>query len=95
MKQVDGRVVALSAADIAQQAADAGGTALPRRMVPLGVLASRIVSSGRLAALAAVLDANPAARTRLMRLEEGIYADDAQARALLTAAGFDADEVLR
>ncbi len=35
------------------------------------------------------------ARALLMGLREGIYADDQQARALLTAAGLDPDEVLR
>ena len=30
-----------------------------------------------------------------LMLREGIYADDQQARALLTAAGLDPDEVLR
>lgn len=66
-----------------------------RRIVPLGALAARIVASGRLSALSAVLDAAPSARALLMGLREGIYADDQQARALLTAAGLDPDEVLR
>lgn len=66
-----------------------------RRLVPLGTLAARIVASGRLSALSAVLDAAPSARALLMGLREGIYADDQQARALLTAAGLDPDEVLR
>ena len=39
--------------------------------------------------------AAPSARALLMGLREGIYADDQQARALLTAAGLDPDEVLR
>lgn len=60
-----------------------------------GTLAARIVASGRLSALSAVLDAAPSARALLMGLREGIYADDQQARALLTAAGLDPDEVLR
>lgn len=58
-------------------------------------LDKRIVASGRLSALSAVLDAAPSARALLMGLREGIYADDQQARALLTAAGLDPDEVLR
>lgn len=66
-----------------------------RQLVPLGTLAARIVASGRLSALSAVLDAAPDARALLMGLREGIYADDQQARALLTAAGLDPDEVLR
>lgn len=60
-----------------------------------GTVAARIVASGRLSALSAVLDAAPSARALLMGLREGIYADDQQARALLTAAGLDPDEVLR
>lgn len=44
-------------------------------------------------AVAAGLQAD--VRALLMGLREGIYADDQQARALLTAAGLDPDEVLR
>ena len=66
-----------------------------RRIVPLGALAARIAVSGKLSALVDILDASPETRALLMSLQEGIYADDQQARALLTAAGLDPDEVLR
>jgi hypothetical protein len=66
----------------------------PPRLVPLGVLAARIIASGKLADLAAVLDAQPEARESLMALTEGVYENDTQARAILTAAGLDPDAIL-
>lgn len=48
------------------------------------------ITAGNLLTAAAMLVA-----MLLMGLREGIYADDQQARALLTAAGLDPDEVLR
>ncbi len=66
----------------------------PPALIPLGVLAARIVASGRLTALSQVLDAQPQARARLMTLSEGIFRNDPEARALLVAAGLNPDEVL-
>lgn len=95
MKQVDGKLVPLSPEDIAQRAADSATPPLPKAMVPLGVLAARIIASGKLAAVVAVLDANPNAKAKMVGLLEGIYPDDEEARALLAAAGADPDEILR
>ena len=58
-----------------------------RQLVPLGTLATAASSPAyRLSALSAVLDAAPSAGALLMGRARGIYADDQQARALLTAA---------
>lgn len=66
----------------------------PPTLVPLAVVLTRVIVLGRLNALLAVLQADKAAEALLLRLKEGIYANDAQARALLTAAGADPDVVL-
>lgn len=77
-------------ADIAQRAIDAQYVPpRPRRLVPLAVVLNRLTLTRKLDAVLTVLDAAPEARARLLAAQEGIYADDADAIALLTAAGAD------
>lgn len=59
------------------------------RLVPLGLITFRLAAMGKLAAVAAVLEQEPEALGTLLGLREGIYANDAQASALLAAAGAD------
>lgn len=66
----------------------------PRVLVPLGTVLFRIVAGGHLNAVLAVLQAEPEAAALLLTLREGIYADDAQASALLAAAGADPAVIL-
>lgn len=93
-KMRGGELVPLSAADLAQRAADAQDPPVLRRMVPLAAVQGRILALNATAAVQAVLDADPPALALWLTLVEGIWADDAQARALFTAAGLDPDVIL-
>jgi hypothetical protein len=53
-----------------------------------------VIVLGGLTPLLAALQAAPDAAALLLTLREGIYADDPQARALLTLAGLNPDQVL-
>jgi hypothetical protein len=66
----------------------------PRRMVALAVVCARLSVLGGWAAVEAVLAAAPEARAAVLGVTEGIYADDAQARAIFAAAGLDPDVIL-
>lgn len=66
----------------------------PRVLIPLGTVLFRIIAGGHLNAVLAVLQAEPTAAATLLTLREGIYADDAQASALLAAAGADPAVIL-
>ena len=63
-------------------------------IVPLAVVTNRIIASGALATVVAALAEAPDVRDRLMSLQEGIYPDDAEARAFPTACGADPDATL-
>ena len=65
-----------------------------RRLVPLGTVLFRVEVLGATPALQAAIAADQATRELLLKLEEGIYSDDPQARALLSAVGADPDVVL-
>lgn len=97
-KLVNGQVVLMSDADLSARAYDHDNPPpVPRYIVPLGVMHARLQLAEKWDAVMAVLnaDGNEEAKARLMRLNEGIYFDDTEARALLTAAGADPDEILR
>jgi hypothetical protein len=66
----------------------------PPALVPLAVVLTRVIALGGLTPLLAALQAAPDAVSVLLTLREGIYADDPQARALLTLAGLNPDQVL-
>lgn len=63
-------------------------------IVPLWLVDFRMRMAGKWDAMQAVLAAQPEARDRLLGLHEGIYADDADARALIQAAGADPAVIL-
>jgi hypothetical protein len=68
-----------------------------RRLVPLAVVMMRLKLLGREQALLDLLNApgNEHARDELMeQVEQGIYADDPQARTLIALAGADPDRIL-
>lgn len=64
------------------------------RLVPLAAVVTRIIAHGHLAAVQAALASDETLRTRLSNVQEGIYSDDADARAFLTAVGADPDVIL-
>lgn len=63
-------------------------------LIPLAAVLTRVIVLGKLNDLLAVLQAEPSAATLLLSLKEGVFANDAQAAAVLTAAGIDAEVVL-
>jgi hypothetical protein len=63
-------------------------------LIPLAAVLTRVIVLGKLNDLLAVLQAEPSAAALLLSLKEGVFADDAQAVAVLTAAGVDAEVVL-
>lgn len=93
-KYVDGILTYMTPAEIAQAEIDAGAMQPPRRIVPLAAVVSRLIVRGEVAQVVAVLDQMPEAKAQFESLEEGIYADDADARAIFTAAGVDPDIIL-
>lgn len=66
----------------------------PRRIVPLATITFRLAAMGKLGDVAAALQQEPEALGLLLSLQEGIYADDAQASALLSLAGADPAVIL-
>lgn len=66
----------------------------PRRLVPLATITFRLAATGKLGAVATMLESEPEALGLLLALREGIYADDAQASALLALAGADPAVIL-
>lgn len=104
--ELDGALYHVTTEDPLFEAVDAlaAGLALPappvpppieaRRMVPLQAVMARLQLLGQLEAVRVVLNANPPARALFLSIESGIYADDPQARAVLSAAGCDPDVIL-
>jgi hypothetical protein len=81
--------------ELAEQIAATWTPAAPeRRLVPLALVLWRVEVLGATPALQAAIAADQATRQLLLKLEEGIYSDDAQARALLAGVGADPDLVL-
>lgn len=64
------------------------------RYVPVPTIRERMEAAGTWAALATILAGNPAAMLKVLSLREGVASDDAQARAMIAAAGGDPDAVL-
>lgn len=65
-----------------------------RTLVPLWLVDMRLRQAGKWEDVQAALASDKALEARFNALREGIYADDADARALLRAAGANADVIL-
>lgn len=97
MKQVDGRILPLSAEDIAQRQADAAARKAERELVPWHLVIRNVLLAGSAGVdgLAALVKAHPDLLQKIMAAKEGIYRDDQEARAAFAAAGLDPDLILQ
>lgn len=94
-RYMDGVAVEMTSSEIEQFEASRGRRPeLVRRLVPLAVVMARLEVLGMKDAVLGVLQQVPDARARFLALREGIYADDADARAIFIAAGVDPDVIL-
>ncbi len=97
-KMVGGQLVPLSDNDLSAKQYDSDHPPAPLRyLVPLPMVDFRMRFIGKWDAMMTILnmESNAAAKQRLFDLFEGIYSDDAEARALIAATGADPDEILR
>lgn len=94
-RYMDGVAVEMTPSEIEQFEASRGRPPeLVRRLVPLAVVLARLEVLGTKEAVLSVLNANPDARSLFLSLQEGIYADDEDARDIFAAAGADPDVIL-
>lgn len=95
---IPGRTLVLATGTVSAGWTWNGTTFLPpsteHRLVPLATVVTRIIAYGHLATVQAALASDETLRARLSRVQEGIYSDDVDARAFLTAVGADPDVIL-
>lgn len=97
-KQVDGRVVPMSATDLAQRAADAAERRAERVLIPWPLVIVRVLlagGAGAADALSGIVKSRPDLLARILATREGLYQDDPDVATVLRAAGLDPTEVLR
>jgi hypothetical protein len=98
LKQVDGRLVPMSPADLAQRAEDAADRKAERVLIPWPLVLVRVLLAGgaqAVDALSGIVKSRPDLLARILATREGLYQDDPDAAAVLRAAGLDPAEVLR
>lgn len=65
------------------------------RYVPVATMRERLETDGTWVALVTILQTDMPTMLKVLTLSEGVDAQDPQARALITAAGSDPDEILK